>query len=148
MGARLRALLDPAPLLVVPLVNQGLEPPIEPRGVKNLIQPKLHEVEIIREEDRFLRASLNLKVVVVAFLVPGVVGEQLGVLDIVELQDVVRGDRELVRPVVGHEDTFYWVDVDVSLVRAQLKAMHLHERALNSLKRKQSRVWRLQRFQV
>jgi len=93
----------------------------------------LDEVEVIREEDGLLSARLNLEVVVIAFLVPGVVGEQLGVLDLVKLQDVVGGDRELVWSVVGHEDTFYWVDVDVSLVRAQLKAMNLHKRALDSL---------------
>lgn len=108
----------------------------------------MDEVEVIREEDGLLRARLNLEVVVIAFLVPGVVGEQLGVLDLVKLQDVVGGDRELVWSVVGHEYTFYWVDVDVSLVRAQLKAMNLHKRPLDSLKRKQSRVRCLQRLQI
>jgi hypothetical protein len=118
LRASLRALLDPAPLLAVPLVYQGLEPPIEPRGVKDLIEPKLDQVEVIREEYRLLRTCLHLEVVVVAFLIPGVVREQLALLDLVKLENVVRRDRELVWAMVGHEDTFYWVYVDVSLVRA------------------------------
>jgi hypothetical protein len=86
--------------------------------VKDLIEPKLDQVEIIREEYGLLRTSLHLKVVVVAFLIPGVVREQLTLLDLVKLENVVRRDRELVRAMVGHKDTFYWVYVDVSLVGA------------------------------
>ena len=78
----------------------------------------MHQVEVVQEEYRFLIGCLYREIVVVFLFVPTLIADELCFDNIAKFEDVVGRDGELVDSMVGHKNSFYRVDVDVSLVAA------------------------------
>jgi hypothetical protein len=80
------------------------------------IDPEHDEVDIIEVEDRLLVLRTHLEVVLTLFLVPGRFRYEGCFKDVTQLEDVVGGDRELVRVLVRDKDSFNWIYIDIALV--------------------------------
>lgn len=119
----------------VPPIDEGLKPLVELLTMMKLIDPKHHEVHIVKVEDRLLVLGPHLEVVLVLFLIPRGLRNETCLDDVTQLEDVVGRDGKFIGVLIGYKDSLYRVDVDIALIAVELEAVNFVETALDPLER-------------
>ena len=118
--------------VVVGSINQRLKPDLKLSCLIDLLDPKLHHVQVVEVKEDGLRGGLYLEIVLVFLEEPLRLSKQaFNFYQVLQLYQVVGLVREFVHVVVGDEHSLNRVQVDVPRVAIELQPVDFHKLAFN-----------------